>query len=100
MPIFSIINRMMLTSLERLEILTNDRLDFLMISHDGCVNGSPILYRRRDFYKISFLDGRCAIHYGDKSLEPHGTSLVFFRPQNTLCRRAPGAKYYGRTLNL
>lgn len=71
----------MLTSLERLEILTNDRLDFLMISHDGCVNGSPILYRRRDFYKISFLDGRCAIHYGDKSLETHGTSLVFFDPK-------------------
>lgn len=66
---------------ERLEILSNDHSDFLMISHDGCIDGNPILYRRRDFYKISFLDGRFVIHYGDKSLETNGTALVFFDPK-------------------
>ena len=66
---------------ERLEILSNDNTDFLMIPHDGCIGGKPILYRRRNFYKISFLDGHFVVHYGDKSLETKGTGLVFFDPK-------------------
>lgn len=66
---------------ERLDILSNDNADFLMIPHDGCMDGKPVLYRRRNFYKISFLDGRFVVHYGDKSMETKGTGLVFFDPK-------------------
>lgn len=66
---------------ERLDILSSDNTDFLMIPHDGCIDGKPILYRRRDFYKISFLDGRFVVHYGEKSFETKGTGLVFFDPR-------------------
>src|SRR5690606_25048163 len=55
--------------------------DFFMIPHDGCIGGKPIRYRRRNFYKISFLDGRFIVHYGDKSMETKGTGLVFFDPK-------------------
>lgn len=65
----------------RQDILANDNLDFLMIPHNGCIEGKPILYRRRNFYKISFLDGRFVVHYGDRSMETHGTGLVFFDPK-------------------
>lgn len=63
---------------ERLEILANDRTGFILIPYDECVNGKPILYRRRNFYKISFFDGHFVVHYGDKSLETEGTGLIFF----------------------
>lgn len=66
---------------ERLDILSSDNTDFLMIPHDGCIDGEPILYRRRDFYKISFLNGRFVVHYGEKSMETKGTGLVFFDPK-------------------
>ncbi len=41
----------------------------------------PVQYTRRDFYKISLLRGHYIYHYGDKSLEVNGSTLIFFNPQ-------------------
>lgn len=41
----------------------------------------PVQYSRRDFYKISLMRGRHLYHYGDKTLEVDGTTLLFFNPQ-------------------
>ena len=41
----------------------------------------PIQYSRRDFYKITLMRGRHLYHYGDKTLEVNGSTLIFFNPQ-------------------
>ena len=41
----------------------------------------PIQYSRRDFYKITLMRGRHLYHYGDKTLEVEGSTLIFFNPQ-------------------
>ncbi|SEA45727.1 hypothetical protein [Pedobacter hartonius] len=55
-------------------------MQFAILSNDEYANGATMLYRRRDFYKVSLFKGRILLHYGDKSLEVDGTSLVFFNP--------------------
>ncbi|MBD1394817.1 helix-turn-helix domain-containing protein [Mucilaginibacter glaciei] len=40
----------------------------------------PIVYARRDFYKVSLIRGKNTIHYADKSIEVDGSTLVFFNP--------------------
>jgi len=40
----------------------------------------PIQYSRRDFYKITLMRGRHLYHYGDKTLEVNGSTLLFFNP--------------------
>ncbi|MEB0249555.1 MULTISPECIES: AraC family transcriptional regulator [unclassified Mucilaginibacter] len=40
----------------------------------------PIVYTRRDFYKISLIRGKNVIHYADKSIEVDGATLIFFNP--------------------
>jgi AraC family transcriptional activator of pobA len=40
----------------------------------------PIQYSRRDFYKIALMRGRHLYHYGDKTLEVNGSTLIFFNP--------------------
>ncbi len=37
-------------------------------------------YSRRDFYKISIMTGKHLYHYGDKTLEISGSTLMFFNP--------------------
>ena len=58
--------------------LHKDIMQFNMISAKKCLTGAAIQYRRRDFYKVSFLTGHYLLHYGDKSLEVKGTALAFF----------------------
>lgn len=41
----------------------------------------PVEYSRRDFYKIALMRGRHLYHYGDKTLEVTGSTLIFFNPQ-------------------
>lgn len=41
----------------------------------------PVQYSRRDFYKITLMRGRHLYHYGDKTLEVNGSTLIFFNPQ-------------------
>jgi len=55
-------------------------LQFNMFSYDDCAAGATMSYRRRDFYKVSFLKGHYLLHYGDKSLDVNGTTLAFFSP--------------------
>ena len=43
-------------------------------------NAKPVVYARRDFYKISLIRGKNVIHYADKSIEVDGTTLIFFNP--------------------
>ena len=41
----------------------------------------PVQYSRRDFYKIALMRGRHLYHYGDKTLEVNGSTLMFFNPE-------------------
>lgn len=41
---------------------------------------APVVYTRREFYKISLMRGKHIYHYADKSLEVNGTTLMFFNP--------------------
>ena len=41
---------------------------------------TPVLYSRRDFYKISLIHGHNVYHYTDKSIEVNGPVLLFFSP--------------------
>lgn len=40
----------------------------------------PVVYSRRDFYKVSLFRGKGVIHYADKSIEMEGSALAFFNP--------------------
>ena len=40
----------------------------------------PVQYSRRDFYKIALMRGKHLYHYGDKTLEVSGSTLMFFNP--------------------
>jgi len=60
--------------------IDSKNMQFAILSNYECANGATMLYRRRDFYKVSLFKGRVLLHYGDKSLEVDGTSLVFFNP--------------------
>ncbi|WP_054508610.1 AraC family transcriptional regulator [Chryseobacterium sp. ERMR1:04] len=53
---------------------------FRFFSSSDCLAGKTILYRRRDFYKVSLLEGEYIVHYGDESLKISGVSLSFFSP--------------------
>jgi len=65
---------------QKTEELSADQLQFHILSHEDCLAGATMHYRRRDFYKVSLMKGRNLLHYGDKSLEVDGTALVFFNP--------------------
>jgi len=41
----------------------------------------PVQYSRRDFYKIALMRSRHLYHYGDKTLEVAGSTLLFFNPE-------------------
>jgi len=63
--------------------LQKDLGHFNVFSIEECHKdgASPVVYARRDFYKISLIRGRNIVHYGDKSIEVEGTMLIFFNPQ-------------------
>lgn len=44
------------------------------------VHAAPAKPARRDFYKISLLEGHSLIHYADRSIETKGSTLTFFNP--------------------
>jgi len=46
-----------------------------------CLKAQPVLYSRKDFYKITLIRGKSRYHYADKSIELSGTTLIFFNPQ-------------------
>lgn len=42
---------------------------------------NPVIYTRRDFYKITLIKGHNLFHYSDKTLEVTGDTLVFANPE-------------------
>ncbi|MCI0922538.1 helix-turn-helix domain-containing protein [Sphingobacterium rhinopitheci] len=58
----------------------NVKKPFSYFSSVNCLSDKPILYRRRDYYKVSFLVGEYVVHYGDESIKINGISLSFFSP--------------------
>lgn len=63
--------------------LNNDLGHFNVFKMEECYlpGRPPIQYSRRDFYKITLMRGRHLYHYGDKTLEVNGSTLIFFNPQ-------------------
>lgn len=51
------------------------RVEDLMISRDR-----PATYSRRNFFKVSLVNGHSRIHYADQSIEVTGSALVFTNP--------------------
>ena len=58
-----------------------DSTPFRFFSSAECLSGNTIAYRRRDFFKISLLEGDYIVHYGDESIKVSGFSLSFFSPK-------------------
>lgn len=46
-----------------------------------CGTQGPVVYNRRDFYKITLMRGNSIYHYADRSLEVSGSNLLFFSPR-------------------
>jgi AraC family transcriptional activator of pobA len=53
---------------------------FRLFSSADCLSGNPIIYRRRDYFKVSLLRGDYIVHYGDESIKVSGYALSFFSP--------------------
>ena len=62
--------------------LSQDIGHFNVFRTEDCYmpGAKPVVYSRRDFYKVSLFRGKGVIHYADKSIEMEGSALVFFNP--------------------
>jgi AraC family transcriptional activator of pobA len=65
------------------ESLRNDIGHFNVFKSDPYVGSSakPILYRRRDYYKISLIYGEGELNFADKSVRIEKQGLLFLNPQ-------------------
>lgn len=56
---------------------------FNVFTREQCLmpGSAPVVYSRRDFYKISLTRDRNIYHYAGKSLETEGPTLLFFNPR-------------------
>jgi len=64
-------------------LLYNDQninKSFSFFRTSNCSSDKPILYRRRDYFKVTYLVGEFVIHYGDESIKVNGNSISFFPP--------------------
>lgn len=52
---------------------------FVLDELSGCV-ARPIPYSRRDYFKVSLINGHNRIHYADKTLEAERHALIFANP--------------------
>lgn len=64
---------------QRMQDLSQDEVDFNLFRYDDCAR-SPIAYRRRDYFKVTYITGDFLIHYGDMTLSVSGPTLAFFHP--------------------
>ncbi|WP_205508606.1 AraC family transcriptional regulator [Longitalea arenae] len=64
------------------ENLKKDIGHFNVFRVEDCVGPgkAPVAYTRRDYYKISLMQGPYVYHYADKSIEVSGSTLIFFNP--------------------
>jgi AraC family transcriptional activator of pobA len=62
--------------------LKQDIGHFNVFKVEDCVGQgkTPVVYTRRDYYKIALMQGPYIYHYADKSLEVTGSTLIFFNP--------------------
>jgi AraC family transcriptional activator of pobA len=62
--------------------LSQDIGHFNVFRTEDCYmpGAKPVVYSRRDFYKVSLFRGKGVVHYADKSIEMDGSALVFFNP--------------------
>jgi AraC family transcriptional activator of pobA len=62
--------------------LSQDIGHFNVFRTEDCymAGAKPVVYSRRDFYKVSLFRGKGVVHYADKSIEMDGSALVFFNP--------------------
>lgn len=62
--------------------LSQDIGHFNVFRTEDCYmpGAKPVVYSRRDFYKVSLFRGKGVIHYADKSIEMEGSALAFFNP--------------------
>lgn len=60
--------------------LKQDIGHFNVFRLEDCIgaHGRPVVYSRRDFYKISLMRGRNLYHYANKSIEIDRPTLIFF----------------------
>jgi AraC family transcriptional activator of pobA len=58
-----------------------DHFNVFTLEECNAPDRPPVQYSRRDFYKITLMRGRHLYHYGDKTLEVSGSTLMFFNPQ-------------------
>jgi AraC-like DNA-binding protein len=61
-------------------IMTASSHQFCFFTSEACLNQDTIPYRKRDFFKVSYLRGDYIIHYGDESIRVKGASLSIFSP--------------------
>jgi AraC family transcriptional regulator, transcriptional activator of pobA len=62
--------------------LLHDTAHFNVFRMEDCYGPGkkPVVYARRDFYKITLMRGKNIYHYTDKSVEISGSTLMFFSP--------------------
>ncbi|WP_116789430.1 helix-turn-helix domain-containing protein [Flavobacterium psychrotrophum] len=64
---------------------------------DLIINGKPksSSYSRRSFYKVSLIEGKCIVHYADRSIAVDGCALVFTNPSVPYKWEVIGERQFG-----
>lgn len=65
---------------------------------DLIINGKPksSSYSRRSFYKVSLIEGKCLVHYADRSIAVDGHALVFTNPSVPYKWEVIGERQFGQ----
>lgn len=53
---------------------------FRIFDFADCLTENQVQYRRRNFFKIAIMKGDYLYHYGDKTLQVSGSTMMFFTP--------------------
>lgn len=61
-------------------IITASSHQFCFFTSEACLNQGTIPYRKRDFFKVTYLRGDYIVHYGDESIHLKGPALSIFSP--------------------
>jgi AraC-like DNA-binding protein len=84
-----------LASFYKNRVIDGQPMTFNLHRFDECTSATRSSYRRRDFYKVTFMKGRALINYGDKTLSVKGYSLGIFSPDVPYTIDLPDASYNG-----
>ena len=75
--------------------LNQDHEHFNVFEHDDCRDTATVPYARREYFKVALLRGHYIFHYGHKSLEVNGSTLLFFNPDVPYTFEAPTGRPKG-----